>query len=66
MQDLKPQQLADMFSAKLIDDTDLVRFNKLSDNEGDGSYCCGKRMTLAPSGIVFECLKCGNWEYSSS
>ena len=43
-----PQQLADMFSAKLIDNNDLLRFNKLGDNEGDGSYCCGKRMTLSP------------------
>lgn len=34
--------------------------------EGEGSYCCGVRMSLAPSGIVYECLECGGWEYSSS
>ncbi len=27
---------------------------------------CGKRMVLAPSEIVYICLKCGSWEYSSS
>ena len=43
---------------------DLVRFNELKEDEGDGSYCCGKRMV--EEGIVFVCLKCGNWEYSSS
>lgn len=37
----------------------------LGEDEGEGSYCCGKRMVLAPSGIVYECLKCGGWEYSS-
>jgi hypothetical protein len=36
------------------------------EHEGDGSYCCGVRMSLAPSGIVYECLECGGWEYSSS
>ena len=38
----------------------------LKEDDGEGSYCCGKRMVLAPSEIVFECLKCGAWEYSSS
>lgn len=32
----------------------------------EGRECCGKKMTLAPSGTVFECLVCGGWEYSSS
>jgi hypothetical protein len=41
-------------------------WNKLEADEGEGSYCCGKRMILAPSEIVYECLKCGGWEYSSS
>lgn len=44
---------------------DKEAWNALGEDEGDGSYCCGKRMVLAPSGIVYECLKCGNWEYSS-
>lgn len=38
----------------------------LGDEDGSGSYCCGKRMVLAPSGIVYECLNCGAWEYSDS
>ena len=41
-------------------------WNALGKDEGGGSYCCGKRMVLAPSEIVYECLKCGGWEYSSS
>lgn len=41
-------------------------FNKLGVDEGEGSYCCGKRMVLAPSGICYQCLNCGNWEHSSS
>lgn len=41
-------------------------WNKLGEDEGDGRYCCGKRMVLAPSGTVFVCLKCEAWEYSSS
>jgi len=31
-----------------------------------GSYCCGERMVLSSSGICYECLICGSWEYSSS
>ncbi len=31
-----------------------------------GSYCCDERMILSPSGICYECLICGAWEYSSS
>lgn len=42
------------------------RFEALSDDEGGGSMCCGKRMVLAPSETVYECLNCGAWEYSSS
>ena len=41
-------------------------WNALGEDEGGGSYCCGKRMVLAPSEIVYQCLKCGVWEYSSS
>jgi hypothetical protein len=41
-------------------------FDKLGTEEGSGSYCCGKRMVLAPSEIVYHCLNCGHWEYSSS
>ena len=41
-------------------------FDLLGDEEGSGSYCCGKRMVLAPSGIVYEYLNCGDWEYSDS
>jgi hypothetical protein len=44
----------------------LSDFDMLDEDKGDGSYCCGKRMVLAASGIVYECLKCGGWEYSSS
>lgn len=44
----------------------LSEWDLLDEQEGEGSYCCGKRMVLAPSGIVYECLKCGGWEYSSS
>lgn len=44
----------------------LSEFAKLGEEEGGGSYCCGKRMVLAPSEIVYHCLKCGGWEYSSS
>ena len=32
----------------------------------DGPLCCDENMVLAPSGICYECLKCGNWTYSSS
>jgi hypothetical protein len=35
-------------------------------DEGGGSMCCGKRMTLASSGIVYVCSICGGWDYSSS
>lgn len=41
-------------------------WNALGEDEGGGSYCCGKRMVLSPSEIVYVCLKCGGWEYSSS
>jgi len=36
------------------------------EDEGGGSFCCGKRMVLSPSEITYECLECGGWEYSSS
>lgn len=49
-----------------FDDTDKERFKLLEEDEGDGSYCCGKRMVLAKSGIAYECLNCGSWEYSDS
>ena len=45
---------------------DKEAWDALDEDEGGGSYCCGKRMVLAPSEIVYECLKCGAWEYSSS
>lgn len=45
---------------------DKEAWDALREDEGGGSYCCGKRMVLAPSEIVYECLKCGAWEYSSS
>ena len=32
----------------------------------EGPLCCGENMILAPSGICYECLACGNWCYSSS
>ena len=41
-------------------------YNNLFEEIIYGSECCGEKMTLASSGIVFECNKCGNWEYSSS
>lgn len=41
-------------------------WNALDEDEGGGTECCGKNMVLAPSGTVYECLKCGGWEYSSS
>ena len=56
----KPQLNIGAVSGSLSD------FDMLDEEEGDGSYCCGKRMILASSGIVYECLKCGGWEYSSS
>lgn len=31
-----------------------------------GSDCCGQPMVLSDNGLVFECLKCGAWSYSSS
>lgn len=35
--------------------------------EPDGPVCCnGVRMSMAPSGICYECLECGGWCYSSS
>ena len=49
-----------------FDDTDKERFKLLEEDEGDGSYCCGKSMVLAKSGIAYECLNCGSWEYSDS
>lgn len=39
---------------------------KLTKDEGEGSECCGENMILSESGIVYYCLKCDNWEYSSS
>ena len=39
-------------------------WNELKEDEGEGSYCCGKRMVL--KGNVYLCLKCDGWEYSSS
>jgi hypothetical protein len=38
----------------------------LNEVEGTGPYCCNVRMVLAPSEIVYECLECGSWCYSSS
>jgi len=38
----------------------------LNEVEGTGPYCCNVRMVLAPSEIVYECLECGGWCYSSS
>lgn len=43
---------------------DTTEFDLLEEDEGGGSYCCGKRMV--ERGTVFLCLKCGGWEYSSS
>ena len=48
-----------------IDFFDKEEWDKLKEDDGDGSYCCGKRMVLAPSEICYECLNCGAWEYSS-
>lgn len=39
-------------------------WNELGENEGEGSQCCGKNMVEL--GVTYSCLKCGNWEYSSS
>lgn len=36
----------------------------LGEDEGEGSECCGKNMVEL--GVTYSCLKCGNWEYSSS
>jgi hypothetical protein len=55
--------------AEILDNDESTNNNaweSLGEDEGNGSYCCGKRMVLAPSEIVYECLKCGGWEYSSS
>lgn len=43
---------------------DKEGWNALKEDEGGGSYCCGKRMIEL--GVTFSCLKCGAWEYSSS
>jgi hypothetical protein len=50
-----------------------VIINEIDDNasdsnevDGTGPYCCGTRMVLAPSEIVYECLECGQWWYTSS
>jgi len=43
---------------------DTIEFDELDEDEGSGSYCCGKRMV--ERGVTYTCLKCGNWEYSSS
>jgi hypothetical protein len=50
-----------------VDDNffDKDGWSALGEDDGDGSYCCGKRMVLASSGIVYQCLKCGGWEHSS-
>lgn len=47
------------------DDFEIDEFALLGEEEGNGSYCCGKRMVLAPSEIVYECLNCGAWEWTS-
>lgn len=36
----------------------------LGEEDGEGSFCCGKRMV--EQGVTFTCLKCGSWCYSSS
>ena len=46
------------------DEEDTTEFDALDEEEGNGSYCCGKRMV--ERGVAFVCLKCGHWEYSSS
>ena len=43
---------------------DTSEFDELDEEEGTGRYCCGKRMV--ERGVVYTCLKCGSWEYSSS
>jgi len=64
---MKKLNLNDTTNSDLGDDSEsLSNFDLLDENEGGGSYCCGKRMVLSPSEIVYECLKCGSWEYSSS
>lgn len=37
---------------------------ELDEDEGSGSYCCGKRMV--GKGIMYVCLECGAEENSSS
>lgn len=39
-------------------------WNALGEYEGEGRECCGKNMVEL--GVTYSCLKCGNWEYSSS
>ena len=36
----------------------------LGEDEGEGGECCGKNMVELM--CTYTCLKCGNWEYSSS
>ena len=43
-----------------------TEWDLLDEEEGTGPYCCGKRMVEAPSCIVYTCLNCGAWEYTSS
>jgi len=43
---------------------DYEGWNALGENDGEGKECCGKNMVEL--GTTYSCLKCGNWEYSSS
>lgn len=51
----------------LSDVSDSLDRRKIwKNNDGNGSICCGKHMIISENGLVYECLKCGAWEYSSS
>lgn len=43
---------------------DKEGWEALGIDEGEGSECCGKNMVELM--CTYTCLKCGNWEYSSS
>jgi hypothetical protein len=58
--DLGNEDLADV-SGSFYDEEG---WNALGEDEGEGGECCGKNMVEL--GVTYTCLKCGNWEYSSS
>jgi len=61
---LDAEDVKNFVSFEIEEEPDTTEFDELDEEEGGGRYCCGKRMV--ERGTTFTCLKCGNWEYSSS